>query len=74
MRRVFKTYEALVGFTEEQRCAQGGAAFHVTILHDDACSPSSCVCSPEYVLEELTADTLLKGAEAQRRWKKETSS
>lgn len=50
--------------------ASKGGAFHVVILHDDACTPAGCVCTPEFVLEELTVENYRKGQEAQEAWRK----
>jgi len=51
-----------------------GRAVHVTVLHDDACTPSRCVCEPEFVVEEATPAVLAAGVRAQRAWEEETAS
>lgn len=52
----------------------GPQAVHVTILHDDACSPSACVCSPDFVIEDLTGDVWFKAMKLQEEWIKNSSS
>lgn len=47
---------------------------HVSVRHDDACTPSRCVCEPEIVIEEGTEENLARGAEEQAKWIRETSS
>lgn len=51
-----------------------GRFVHVTILHDDDCTPSRCVCRPDYVLAVATPERLVDGARAQRQWIRETTS
>jgi hypothetical protein len=43
-------------------------AYHLIILHDDACTPGACVCEPEYVIEGLTPETYERGQRAQAEW------
>lgn len=50
-----------------------GDIIHMTVLHDDACSPAGCVCTPEYLVEEGTPEAILRGAEAHQQWVKETT-
>lgn len=45
-----------------------GKAIHVLALHDDSCTPSRCMCEPEFVVEELTQENLISGARAQEAW------
>lgn len=54
--------------------ALAGCALHVRIEHDDACTPSVCMCSPHYVIERLSVDTYTAGRDAQRRWLRESTS
>jgi hypothetical protein len=51
-----------------------GMAVHQTILHDDKCTPSSCTCSPHYIIENLTAETWIEGERRQQEWIKKVSS
>lgn len=51
-----------------------GMALHLLVLHDGACSPSVCVCAPEYLVEELTTETYFAGQQAQAAWVKATLS
>jgi hypothetical protein len=67
--RLFKTRAEFEAFV-----AAGGSALHVLILHDNACTPSRCVCEPWYEVRDLTKDTRLDGLERQRKWVKETTS
>lgn len=46
-----------------------GRAVHVVVLHDEGCTPTSCACEPEYVVEPLTVETLTAGAEAEAVWR-----
>lgn len=54
--------------------ALGPGAYHTTILHDDACAPSQCVCEPSYVLSALTPERLVAGEQAEREWRASKSS
>jgi hypothetical protein len=51
-----------------------GLAVHVLVLHDEQCTPSRCICSPEYELREVTVETLLEGARLQAAWVRSTAS
>lgn len=59
---------------EKIMSALDGLAVHVTIQHDDVCTPARCACSPHYVLERLTVETYATGQTAQRRWIQDTTS
>ena len=48
--------------------------YHATIVHDDACTPSSCVCEPEIVLETATPENVAAGAEGERQWRERVCS
>lgn len=54
--------------------ALAGMAVHVAVLHDDACTPGVCVCSPHYVLERLTAATLEDGQRQHAGWVRRSTS
>lgn len=64
--RTFKTLEAAMAWM----LAHGGMR-HLVVLHDDGClhgRGSACTCSPEFVVEDLTVETLRRGAREQERW------
>jgi hypothetical protein len=50
--------------------ALNGHAVHLVVLHDDQCSGDPCRCSPEYRVEELTAETYLEGQRNEREWRR----
>jgi hypothetical protein len=62
--RLFKTHAAFIEFTR----ANPGRVFSVGVMHDDACSPSGCVCAPWYEVREATPEALLEGQRAQAAW------
>ena len=66
----FRTLDALQVALAEH----GGGAFHLVVLHDPACSPLGCRCSPEFVLEPLTVDNIIAGQRAQAKWAREALS
>lgn len=40
---------------------------HMLIIHDDRCPGfNDCVCSPEFILEDLTVENYVEGQEKQR--------
>jgi hypothetical protein len=45
-----------------------GRPVHVTIGHDDACTPSRCGCSPTYWVEPLTETSFDEGQQREREW------
>lgn len=49
-------------------------AFHLVVLHDDACTPGICVCEPEFILEDLTPENYMAGQRAQADWKRSKTS
>lgn len=51
--------------------APEGHMIHVLIVHDNGCPAPDrpCICQPEYVLEELTADSYQRGVEAEQWWR-----
>lgn len=51
-----------------------GDIVHLTVLHDDACGKNRCVCKPEYLVEEGTAEAIVRGMEAEAQWIKETTN
>jgi len=51
-----------------------GRAVHLVVVHDDGCTPERCRCSPEYVVEELTAENLRRGAREHEAWAKGSRS
>ena len=64
--RVFKTIEGLRAFLASRE----GVALHVSVEHDaeTRCTPSRCVCRPQYRVEKMTADTWLRAERAEREW------
>ena len=54
--------------------AFAGKAMHMTVMHDDACTPARCVCSPEFIVQDLTVETCLAGQRAQASWERGTRS
>lgn len=72
MKRIFKNRAEFVAAIASG--AFQGKAVHLTVLHDDACTPSRCVCEPEYVLDDLTVDTYVAGQKAQAEWEKNSRS
>lgn len=52
----------------------GPGVYHAVVLHDDECTPSRCVCSPEVVIEEATEENLRRGAEGQAEWLRKVTS
>ncbi len=71
MKRKYSHAELLTAVTSGELA---GRALHVTVLHDDACTPSICVCTPDYIVDDLTVDSYLAGQEAQKKWVKESTS
>lgn len=51
-----------------------GCAVHVVVLHGAGCDASRCACSPEYLIQPATAANVARGAQADRTWRKDTSS
>lgn len=49
-------------------------AYHMVVLHDDACSPARCTCKPDFVVEDMTADNWIAGQKAEDEWRKATSN
>jgi aminoglycoside phosphotransferase len=49
-------------------------AWHVVVVHDNACSPLACTCSPEYILEDLTVANVERAIREEREWKKASLS
>lgn len=45
-----------------------GKAWHVVILHDDACAPGCCTCRPWFAVEPLTEETYRDGQRAEGEW------
>lgn len=48
-----------------------GKTLHLFILHDDGCPKQkgwACACHPDYVVEELTAESYERGERGQRDW------
>jgi hypothetical protein len=70
--RLFKTRAGLDAFMASH--AESGGAFHMVILHEDGCTPSSCRCSPWYEVRALTVDNVLDGAKREAKWRKESTS
>ena len=66
--RDFKTLAEMTKWTLDNP-----GAYHVIVLHDDGCPSISeedeCTCDPDYVVEDLTADTFLAGQSAERAWR-----
>ena len=56
--------EELAAITSSLR----GLAVHVMTLHDAACTPGVCVCSPEYIVQRLTVESYIAGQREQRSW------
>lgn len=54
--------------------ARTGQMIHVQVLHDEACTPSVCTCDPEYIVEELTAESYRAGQAAQNDWVRKSTS
>lgn len=55
--REFHSEDAMIQFV---RSPGGGKVWTVVILHDDACSPSRCVCRPIYRVDRQTCYQLSK--------------
>lgn len=51
-----------------------GKALHAVVLHDNECTPTICVCEPEYILEDLTVENFTEGQKAQDDWVKKSTS
>ena len=65
----------LTAMVDALASAKPGKLLHVTVLHDDECTASRCVCGGTDVrVEAGTAENIARGAAATRRWIKETSS
>ena len=49
-----------------------GRALHLLVLHDEWCPSGDggrgCTCSPHFLIEALTPETLLRGQRDQRKW------
>ena len=54
--------------------AFAGRALQVLVEHDPWCSPSSCRCSPNYQLVELTPENYAAARIAAEDWRRQTSS
>jgi hypothetical protein len=72
MKRLFKTQHGLDAWIAAHTGRAG--AYHVMVLHDDACSPSRCSCKPWFEVRDLTTDAVLEGQRLQDKWTKETAS
>jgi len=51
-----------------------GEAVHLTIMHDDACTPERCTCEPEYMVQDLTVENYKAGQRAQENWERTSRS
>jgi hypothetical protein len=51
-----------------------GGDWTLCIEHDDACSPSNCVCEPSFTVLPLDPRTLKLALEKDAAWRRETSS
>lgn len=53
-----------------------GGMVHAVILHDDDCPEryqrGACTCTPDVVLEELTVESIERGAEGEKNWRRPT--
>lgn len=65
--RKFKTAEGLRNFLS----AHPTGVFHAIVLHDNECTPTDCVCEPEYIVEEGTEENMVRGAQLQAQWYRE---
>jgi hypothetical protein len=54
--------------------ATAGEALHVVALHDNGCAGDPCSCSPEFIIEDLTADNVIAAQKAQAKWLKSRGS
>ena len=64
----FRTQQQMLRWMEKNAT---GEALDCTILHDDWCTAregKGCICSPEYVLRELTVDSVIEGAKRTKEW------
>jgi hypothetical protein len=66
----FSSMSEVATFLADQACE----VYHVMVLHDDDCTPSSCTCKPDYVVEIATPDNVMAGAKAERAWRKAKAS
>jgi hypothetical protein len=69
--RTFKSYAQLVAYCLRRR---PGKLYHTRILHDDACTPTSCTCRPDFILEDGTVENVIAGAKAEAEWRRSRAS
>src|SRR5258706_11813643 len=67
--RIFTSYEVLMNFL-----LANPAAYHITAVHQDQCSPSWCSCHPEWEVRPLTVEAYEEGQRRQDAWARATSS
>lgn len=68
--RRFHTAEALQAFLMRRKAG----TWHLTVEHDEECSPSRCACEPCFLVRPLTVESFLEGQRNEVAWAKRTSS
>lgn len=67
--RTFDTLTKAAKWLAEHR---RGHAVHLLVLHDDWCPSGAggrgCTCTPHFLVEDLTPETLQRGQRDQQRW------
>ena len=68
--RTFKTTAGAAAFIAQRP----GRVLHITVLHDDACTPSRCMCRPAFEVREGTVENFLRGEREQAEWIRRVAS
>ena len=62
--RIFKTRHAFETFMASQR----PGVWHVLVMHDAQCTPTTCRCKPWFKVQKATEESVADGAAKQAEW------
>lgn len=65
-----RTFKSLAELQAAIASGEVSGNVHCAVLHDDWCAmpAAACNCSPEFVVEGLTAESYERGANAEAEW------